>query len=224
MSRRNVVVESVRQKRQRMLYNERDDVLLPLEKRFKENRAEYYERVELMHANQRLIDRLQEEAMALAGEIEEAKDYYQRGEMEMLQWPKELNMESTPPKMSRFTSRDLATEWNVDTDPSTPTVSCFVNQHSPGTPPHLITECDVFRKYSPTDRAQLIRRNNRCWGCWLPRRLENGKMHNGDECDYPRHCRRCRSHRHHKALCGAALVMRSTYEKARQAGCLIHQS
>ena len=74
MSRRNVVVKSVRQKRQRMLYNERDDVLLPLEKRFKENRAEYYELVVVMHTNQRRIDSLQDEAMALAREIEEAKD------------------------------------------------------------------------------------------------------------------------------------------------------
>ena len=57
-----------------MLYDERDDVLLPLEKRFKENRAEYYELVVVMHTNQRRIDSLQDEAMALAGEIEEAKD------------------------------------------------------------------------------------------------------------------------------------------------------
>ena len=138
--------------------------------------------------------------------------------MEMLQWPKKLNMEPTPPKMHRFTSRNLATEWNVNTNPSTPTVSCCVNQHSPGIPPHLIAKCDLFRKYSPTDRTQLIRRNNRCLGCWLPHRLKNGKMHNGDDCDYPRHCRKYPSLRHHEALCGAALVMRSTYEKARQAG------
>ena len=74
VSRRNVVVDSVRQKSQRMLYDERDDVLLPLEKRFKENRAEYYELVVVMHTNQRRIDSLQDEAMALAREIEEAKD------------------------------------------------------------------------------------------------------------------------------------------------------
>ena len=74
VSRRNVVVDSVRQKSQRMLYDERDDVLLPLEKRFIENRAEYYELVVVMHTNQRRIDSLQDEAMALAGEIEEAKD------------------------------------------------------------------------------------------------------------------------------------------------------
>ena len=54
ISRRNVVVDSFRQKRQRMLYDERDDVLLQLEKRFRENRAKYHERVQEMHINHML--------------------------------------------------------------------------------------------------------------------------------------------------------------------------
>ena len=51
ISRRNVVVDSFRQKRQRMLYVERDDVLLPFEKRFRETRAKYHEWVQEMHIN-----------------------------------------------------------------------------------------------------------------------------------------------------------------------------
>ena len=54
ISRRNVVVDSFRQKRQRMLYVERDDVLLPFEKRFRETRAKYHEWVQEMHINHML--------------------------------------------------------------------------------------------------------------------------------------------------------------------------
>ena len=66
MTRRNDVIESVRQKCLRMLANERDHVIGSLQARLRENRAGHRELVEEMHRIQSRINTLQDEAEILA--------------------------------------------------------------------------------------------------------------------------------------------------------------
>ena len=226
MPNRNVVIESVRQKRLSWLRSEREEVMDTLRARLHENRARHQDRVEKMHALQREIDTLQHEAGLIAEKIAEDEASYQHDEtqLSLVQWPKDADLNPPPTKMPRLAARGPNIESPRGLGVSTPVVSCFVTSHPYGTEPHLIGECEIFSRYTSTDRAQLIRRRNLCWACWLPRKMENGVMHNGATCEHQRHCPKCCSNQHHEALCGAALVMKSTYEKARRAGLLLeHQ-
>jgi hypothetical protein len=135
-----------------------------------------------------------------------------------------FQLDPIPAPTLRFERRgprpEPATDWNS----ATPVVSCFVDRHPRGTPAHLITECDVFRRFTVSDRSHLIRRLDRCWGCWVPCYYANGRLHNADDCTHPRLCRRCNSTRHHEALCGAPMVTRAAWERTRRAGLFIdHQ-
>ena len=211
MPRRNVVVESARQRRLRMLCQERTEALLPLLDQIDTNRAQYNDLLVQMHDIQRRV-----EARRLAARIDEERRYYDYGERTLASWPQDHHEELAAPSTARFNdqraNRELEGEW----EPTMPSVPCFVDRHPPGTPEHLITECQQFRRLSVGDRALFVRRLNLCWGCWLPRRYVNGHYHDGSNCEHPRSCNSCGSRRHHTAMCGAPLVMGSTLEEARQ--------
>jgi hypothetical protein len=223
MPRRNVVIDSARQWRQRMLRLERDDVLEPLYEQFDDNRATRNNVAAQMHGLQRQLDDLDAEGGRIAARIDDEERYYQQEDRWLVQWPKECAMEPAPAPALRFERRGSRPEPFIDWNPATPTVPCFVDRHPTGTQPHLITECENFKAFSATDRAHLIRRYDRCWKCWMPRFYADGRRHDVDNCPHARHCRRCRSNRHHEALCGAPLLNRSTWERTRRAELLVDQ-
>ena len=222
MPRRNVVIESARQRRQRILRNERAAVMGSLYDELETNQTRRNEIATQMHDLQHELDMLKIDAGRIAERIEEENHYYHQGELDLVQWPADRNTNPTPTTRAETPDPkpETPTEWNS----TTPAVPCFIERHPRGTPAHLITECEIFRRYTVSDRALSNIRLNLSWGCVMPRYFIGGRLHNGDECPHPRHCRRCRSARHHEALCGAPLVTCSAWEKARQAGLLIqHQ-
>jgi hypothetical protein len=216
MSRRNVVIESSRQRRQRMLRLERAEVLGALYDELEDNSARRNEMTTQMHALQQGIEELKIDAGRIAERIDEENSYYHRGELELtVQWPRDCQMDPMPEPTLRFELRGPRPEPSTDWNSATPVVSCFVGRHPRGTPAHLITECDVFRRFTVTDRAHLIRHLDLCWACWVPRYYTNGRLHNADDCPHPRLCRRCNSTRHNEALCGAPMVTRAAWLKTR---------
>ena len=159
MPNRNVVIESVRQKRLSWLRSEREEVMDTLRARLHENRARHQDRVEKMHALQREIDTLQHEAGLIAEQIAEDEASYQHDEIqEGCRLRKDANLNPPPTKMPRLAARGSNIESPRGLGVSTPVVSCFVTNHPYGTEPHLIGECEIFSRYTSTDRAQLIRR------------------------------------------------------------------
>ena len=66
MPRRNVVVESTRQRRLRMLFQERTEALIPLLDQMDANRAQYNDLLVQMQDIQRRVEVLQQEAQRLA--------------------------------------------------------------------------------------------------------------------------------------------------------------
>jgi len=223
MSRRNVVIESSRQRRQRMLRLERAEVLEELFRQLEDNRTGRNAVASQMHDLQRQLDEFDEEGGRIAARIDEENRYYHRGELELVQWPSDCKMDPAPAPVLRFERRDPRPEPSVEWNPATPSVPCFVNRHPAGTQPHLITESNLFKNFTVSDRAHLIRRFDRCWKCWMPRFYADGRRHDVDNCPHPRHCRRCRSARHHEALCGAPMVTRSAWTRTRPVGLLIDE-
>ncbi len=161
---------------------------------------------------------MQQRAKVLTATVDDHERYYRDGELTLINWPKETKMDSSLDKTPQYPVHVPVRDPRPDWEPNTPEILCFVERHPAQTARHLVTDCAIFKRYSATDRAFLIRRLNRCWGCWMTRfYTPEGRLHNGDECEHPRYCRLCSSTLHHKALCGAPLVMKSTFEEARQA-------
>ena len=223
MQRRNVVVESARQIRIRLLRAERAEVMASLYQEMEDNRSTHNDLIADLHEAQRRVDENQQKASQIAARIDEEERYYHHGELTLVSWLKECNMEPAAPTKPSFTHRRSALGLGpaIKWEPTMPSVSCFVARHPPGTPPHLVTECDEFRKLSEADRAFLIRRRNLCWSCWLPRVYVDGKMLSGDTCEHPRYCQLCHSSRHHTALCGAPLVMKAAQDEAQRTGLMM---
>jgi hypothetical protein len=217
MPRRNIVVESTRQWRIRILRLEQADVLNPLLDQMDANRAQYNDLLDQMHKVQRRIESVQREARDLAARIDEVRRYYAQEVNIFDSWPQDRQAEPIAPLQPRFNDRRANREFDGEWEPTMPSVLCFVDRHPHGTRRHLVAECQQFRLLSVSDRALFFRRPNLCFGCWLPRRYENGRLHDSNTCEHPQSCYSCGSRRHHTALCGAPLVMDSTLEEARQA-------
>ena len=124
-----------------------------------------------MHDLQHEFDMLKIDAGRIAERIEEKKHYYHQGELDLVQWPADCNMNPTPTPMTRAESADPKPETQTDWNSTTPAVPCFIERHPRGTLAHLITECDIFMRYTVSDCARSIIHLNLCWGCWMPRLL-----------------------------------------------------
>ena len=140
MPRRNVVVKSARQRRLRMLCQERTEALLPLLDQMDTNRAQYNDLLVQMHDIQRRVEVLQQEARRLAARIDEERRYYDYGERTLASWPQDHHEELAAPSTARFNDRRANRELEGEWEPTMPSVPCFVDRHLPGTPEHLITE------------------------------------------------------------------------------------
>jgi hypothetical protein len=217
MPRQNVVIESTRQRRLRLLRMERMDVMEPLFEEMEHYRAEENALTIQMHTIQRRLEELKRKAGQVAARIDDEQRYYDHGELKLAEWPKDCHVEPAAPVMPRFGNRRAANrEPPAEWEPTMPSVPCFVTRHPVGTPEHLVSQCGQFRDLTASDRALLIRRRSLCWGCWIPLHYVDGCLHDGSNCDHPRSCMFCGAGSHHSALCGAPLVMTSTLEEARQ--------
>ena len=87
----------------------------------------------------------------------------------------------------------------------TPKVSCFL-AHGWDDKPHLLRECAMFLSMSNQQRANLLFKERRCYGCFLSQSLTG---HTANECDHPRFCNICKSDDHHQLLCGSREMYRS---------------
>ena len=104
MPRRNVVVESARQRRQRLLRNERAEVLGKLFDELEDNNARRNEMTAQMDALQHVIEELKIDARRIAERIDEESSYYRRGELQLAQWPQDCQLDPIP----RFVSKEEA--------------------------------------------------------------------------------------------------------------------
>ena len=87
----------------------------------------------------------------------------------------------------------------------TPKVSCFL-AHGWDDKPHLLRDCSMFLSMSNQQRANLLFKERRCYGCFLSQSLTG---HTANECDHPRFCNICKSDDHHQLLCGSREMYRS---------------
>jgi hypothetical protein len=199
-----------------MLRLERANVINPLLDQMDAKQDHYNDLLVQMYDIQRRVELARQETRELAARIDDERRYYAQEEKTFDSWPHEHHAEPEELSMPRFNDRRANRKFDGEWEPTMPAVPCFVDRHPPGTPRHLVSECQQFRMLSVSDRALFIRRLNLCWGCWIPRRRVNGVLHDSNECDHPRTCYVCGSRRHQTALCGAPLVMDSTLEEARQ--------
>jgi len=92
----------------------------------------------------------------------------------------------------------------------TPDVPCFVD-HGWDYPDHRVGECSHFLALSNQQRTNLMFRQRRCYGCFLPKSVVN---HTAAECEHPRYCNRCNSNGHHQILCGSREMYDSLLPRA----------
>ncbi len=92
MFKRNVVIESARQRRLRMLRRERIDVLEPLYEQMDFHLAEQNSIADQLHNLQQRFDESKRKAGQLAAQIDDEERYYNHGEVKLIHWPRDCNM------------------------------------------------------------------------------------------------------------------------------------
>jgi hypothetical protein len=83
--------------------------------------------------------------------------------------------------------------------PHTQVVPCFVD-HGWDYADHRVGECSHFLALSNQQRTNLMLRQRRCYGCFLPKSVVN---HTAAECEHLRYCDHFKSDGHHQLLCGS---------------------
>ncbi|KZS11866.1 Uncharacterized protein APZ42_023345 [Daphnia magna] len=93
----------------------------------------------------------------------------------------------------------------------TPVLPCFLKQHV-GKPEgtsgcgRLIAECEEFMTFTNQDRLELLFKQHRCFGCFLPVAVAgHTKL---IDCPHPRYCSLCKVSDHHQILCGPRCAYR----------------
>ena len=92
MQRLNVMVESVRLIRIRLLRAERAEVIGSLYQEMEVNQSTLNDLVAVLHEAQRRVDENQQKAGRIAARIDDEQRCYHHGELALVRWPKKCNM------------------------------------------------------------------------------------------------------------------------------------